>query len=286
MKKNPGISSITASPVQQEENIYQSGSTPGTSSLRHTENVLLSLSRQDSLLDVSIPDFADAQFSSLLRQELAVIGRLKLQRNNRADLAHRSNGTILASRQAILNECIASHQSLHQSDATDTLALMNRQRKYAKITFDYYQKNPGMEAFCQEHAEMVLHRLVLRGKGDRALLLNIYDTTSERSHILVLYANISAAVACELFRPLAESLRTAPLTFQPAGMELTQFANYLSRHAPKLWIIDAWGSTKVMTFNEHTSRNDVIRMINPLIIEGLLLDTLHGKNIRVKADEM
>lgn len=284
MNINPGVSSVATTPAG-ERNDHDPGSALRTSLIK-TENVPLLLSRQDSLLNVSIPDAVDSRLSDLLIQELTVIGNLSLRRSNRPDLAHRNNGSIHASRRAILNECIASSQSLRQPDTTDTLALMNRQRQYAKITFEYYQKKPGMEAFCQEHAEMVLHRLTLRGKGDRALLLRIYDIRSASSHIVVLYANAPAAVASELFRPLAESRHTAPLTFQPAGMELKQFANYLSQHAPKLWIIDAWGSTKVLTFNEHASRDDVSTMINPLVIEGLVLGTLYGANIKVEADEM
>lgn len=241
------------------------------------------LSRQDSLLDVSIPEMEDSIFSDELKEDLHSIGELSLRRSNRADLRHKENGSIHAARLAINKVHQPTEAEMAPVISSGTADLMICQKMNAKTTFEYYQRHPGEEAFCHEHAEMVLHKLNMRGKGKKSLLLKVYNSAIQRSHIFVIYANVPEHEAIELLKPLAETCKTAPFTYQPAGMNLKLFAEYLSNNAPKLFLIDAWSSTKVLAFRENSSAETVSSALIPLVMEGLEECVLNPENIRVEA---
>ena len=245
--------------------------------------------RRDSLTDYSLSTSTDSvpgqrdPFQQLLKDIFNPIGELKLRRSNRQDLTNLHDGSIHQAR-ADIDTAIRSGL---QPPSKDFPSLNVFQRDSSRITADYYASHPGVEAFCQEHAELVFNGLASKGLSEKALIVKISDRSNPNiSHVFVLYADAPAAEAPALLKPFVESRKTAPFTYSPPGMDLDTFSSYLADNGRKLRLIDGWGTEKLLDFPAGNPPAQVKSRLYSMIREGLGLDigvALENKRFYIEA---
>ncbi|MBF4554939.1 hypothetical protein H7698_02570 [Pseudomonas sp. p50] len=231
---------------------------------------------------ISSPVLLDP-FQQVMHELFNSISALKLCPSNRTDGSAVSEGSIHAARHHLnmLARILLGPPLPKLSSVGDY------QRRAARFTAHYYARHPGQEAFCHEHAELVLDGLSRRGLGEQALLLRIMNKSGPTpSHVLVIYADVPAIDVAKLLKPFVEPRRTAPLTISQPGMDLDAFVRYLTEHAPKLRLLDAWGTVKLLDFSAQSSPSEVKATLYPMIREGLGMDPstlVESEDIYVKS---
>ncbi|MBK5415325.1 hypothetical protein [Pseudomonas sp. TH31] len=211
------------------------------------------------------------------------ISALKLCPGNRSDWSAVSDGSI----HAVRDHLNILTRVLLDPPLPTLSSVGHYQRHAARFTAHYYARHPGQEAFCHEHAELVLDGLSRHGLGEQALLLRIQDKSKPgRTHVLVIYADVPAVDAPELLKPFVEPRRKAPLTISQPGMDLDTFVYYLTKHAQKVRLLDAWGTVKSLDFAAQSSPSEVKATLYPMIREGLGWDPstlVESKNIHIQS---
>ena len=143
-----------------------------------------------------------------------------------------------------------------------TLPLPKQQRIAADITSTHYEWNSAAEAFCQENAEILFHRLLTNGVPKDDIRMITFKPQNRPPHVMVIYTE------SEHFIQLMD--RSTPNQPNPRfrdgiSQEFFREAAYLTRHSTLL--LDPWSTTKAISFAGATSRYDAGRLINRALID-------------------
>ncbi|VVD87554.1 hypothetical protein [Pandoraea soli] len=198
-----------------------------------------------------VPDESSQEAIQLAFAELS---ELHLLRTNRADLQPIRDNSIINHRTALRNSM--------SKEIDPTLPLPKQQRIAADITSTHYEWNSAAEAFCQENAEILFHRLLTNGVPKDDIRMITFKPQNRPPHVMVIYTE------SEHFIQLMD--RSTPNQPDPRfrdgiSQEFFREAAYLTRHSTLL--LDPWSTTKAISFAGATSRYDAGRLINRALID-------------------
>ena len=198
-----------------------------------------------------VPDETSQEAIQLAFAELS---ELHLLRTNRADLKPIRDNSIVGHRMALRGSM--------SKEIDPTLPLPKQQRLAAEITSMYYELNASAEAFCQENAEILFHRLLENGVSKDEIRMITFKPQNRPPHVMVIYTE------SEHFIQLLD--RSTPNPPHPQyrdgiSREFFREAAYLTRHSTLL--LDPWSTTKAISFSGATSRYEAGRIINRALLD-------------------
>ncbi|WP_150606256.1 hypothetical protein [Pandoraea cepalis] len=193
-----------------------------------------------------VPDESSQEAIQLAFAELS---ELHLLRTNRADLQPNRDNSIIGHRTALRGSM--------SKEIDPTLPLPKQQRVAAEITSMYYEWNSAAEAFCQENAEILFHRLIANGVAKEQIRMITFKPQNRPPHVMVLYTESE-----HFIKLLDRSTPNPPHPHHRDGIsrEFFREAAYLTRHSTLL--LDPWSTTKAISFAGATSRYEAGRIIN------------------------
>ncbi|VVD68184.1 hypothetical protein PCE31107_00471 [Pandoraea cepalis] len=177
------------------------------------------------------------------------LSALRLRRTNRPDLQPGRDNSIIHHRIAL--------RGAMRKRIDPNAPLIKQQRIASTITATHYGWREASEAFCQENAEILFHRLLENGISRDRIRMITLKPHNKPSHVAVLYTESDSFI--EL---LDRSTPQPPSALHGDGIshELFQEAAYLTRDSTVL--LDPWSTTKAISFARATSRRTTGRMIH------------------------
>jgi len=196
---------------------------------------------------LNLVGIADQRVRDAIQEAFDTLGELRLLRSNRHDLRMFRDNSITDIREVLM-------EGLRDIDPTAPLS--RQQRRAAELTAMYYLERPGLEAFCHENAEVLLHFMLARGVPKSRLRMVTLRPQNRPAHVMLLYTESPV-----LIRMLEMATPQPPVEGLEDGLTHLEFARAILSSRYRSRLFDPWSRIKMVTFEQARSEREVSDML-------------------------
>ncbi|MGC7404678.1 hypothetical protein ACPWR0_09380 [Pandoraea pneumonica] len=200
---------------------------------------------------LNLVGIADTRVRDAIQEAFDTLGELRLLRSNRQDLRMFRDNSITDIREVL-------ETGLREIDPTAPLS--KQQRRAAEMTAMYYLERPGLEAFCHENAEILLHFMLVRGVPKSRLRMVTLRPQNRPAHVMLLYSESPV-----LIKMLEMSTPQPPVEGLVDGLTHLEFARAILSSRYRSRLFDPWSRIKMVTFERARSEREVSDMLAPTL---------------------
>lgn len=200
---------------------------------------------------LNLVGIADTRVREAIQEAFDTLGELRLLRSNRHDLRMFRDNSITDIREVL---------ETGLRDIDPAAPLSKQQRRAAEITAMYYLERPGLEAFCHENAEILLHFMLVRGVPKSRLRMVTLRPQNRPAHVMLLYTESPV-----LIKMLEMATPQPPIDGLVDGLTHLEFARAILSSRYRSRLFDPWSRIKMVTFERARSEKDVGDMLAPAL---------------------
>ncbi|VVD66287.1 hypothetical protein PCE31106_00360 [Pandoraea cepalis] len=207
-----------------------------------------SIAGRHSDIEQAISHLYEEKMQVAILQAMGELGDLHLMRTNRRDRHGHGDSSIVNHRRAL-------RDAMKHIDRY--APLVTQQRKAAEVTARHYFWNHYGEAFCQENAEILFHRLLQNGVPEHRLCMITITPHRRSPHVLVLYTE-----AHDFITLLDLATPQPPVIDRRDGISGVTFGGFVYMNQRATLLLDPWSTTKVIEFSRAGNELDVIQTLD------------------------
>ena len=212
-----------------------------------------SIAGRYSDIEQAVGHLRDEKTQMAILKAMGELGDLHLMRTNRRDRHGIGDNSIVDHRRAL-------REAMKHIDRY--APLVEQQRQASAVTAKHYFWNHYGEAFCQENAEILFHRLIQGGVPESRMRMVTVTPHRRSSHVLVLYTEAHDFTALlDLTTP------QPPVINHRDGISGVTFGEFVYMNRGVTVLLDPWSSTKAIEFSRAGNELDVVRKLDDALEE-------------------